>query len=352
MKLKPLIQSIAAAFILFMVNGCYTQMSRPDSEKKEPEYTENTEPVEEQGTRDNDVRREAHVYDYGDYYYGRPWYDPYDAWWYRYPRTGLYVAMGYNWYNPYWYDPFWSPGWCGSGWDPWWGPSYWYSPWAHPGYYGPYHVYDPYPQGGGSYTPEKRPFARRSTERDRNGQAPNTGAIAKRGSLSSPTESIYVRGEDGSYRRERRRIAEPVATTGGSATQEPPASDRRRVSREEPAQGSGGTISMPAGGSGGSVARPARTPEVQSEPQRRTREKSPEGGGVERRSRPSDKTSKPARDQDSSRRSTTSGNSSTGRGYSGSSGSSTSSSGGSSSARGSSGSSSSGSSGSSRRSKN
>ncbi len=349
MKLSSTVLAVTAVITMLVVNGCYTQVARPDRGEGEPEYSETTEPVEEvQDQRTDDVRRVTYPYDYSDYYYGRPWYDPWDAWWYRYPPTGLYVGIGYHYYDPYWYDPFSGPGWCGSGWDPWWGgcgPSYWYSPWGRPGYVY-YPVYDPYPHGGGGYTPEKRPFSRRSTNRERNGGTPSNGAIAKRGSLSRPAESIYVRGEDGSYRRERRRVAEPVATTGGSGTDDH-ATDRRRVTRQEPVPETGGTISTPTIGTG-AVAKPARTPEVEKAPARGTREKNSGRGAVERRSRPTEKVSQPARDSGTSRRGSSNGNSSSGHGYSGSSGS-TSSSGSSSSTRGSSSGSSS--SGSSRRSK-
>jgi hypothetical protein len=375
MKIKSILLALMAVLTMMVVNGCYTQMARPDRGEDEPENTESTEPVEEdQYAREDDTRRQTDVYvhHYYDNYYGyHGWgWDPWDPWWYRYPRTGLYVSIGYGFYDPYWSDPFWGPGWCGAGWDPWWGPNYWYSPWSRPGYIY-YPVYDPYPHGGGAYPPEKRPFGRRTAERERRGTGSDGGAVARRGSLSSPDETIYVRGEDGSYRRERRRIAEPATTTTGSDGTDDRGSDRRRVARDVPAPQTG-TVSSPNYG-GGAAARPARTPEVSKEPEqapvrplpdvnkepsRRSKE-STDKGASQRRARPVEKVSKPARDSGSSQRSSSSGNSSSRRSYSGSSGSSHSSGGGSSS-RGSSssGSSSSGSSssssssGSSRRGKN
>ena len=135
MKAKSVIRALMAVLTMSMVNGCYTQMSRPDSGEKEPEYSESTEPVDEGSySREDDVRRDMHVYLHNyDYYYGyRGW--GLDPWWYGYPRAGLYVGVGYGFYDPYWYDPFWSPGWCGGGWDPWGGASAWLSPWSRPGY--------------------------------------------------------------------------------------------------------------------------------------------------------------------------------------------------------------------------
>lgn len=361
MKLKSIMLALAATFVMLLVNGCYTQLARHDGEEEEPEYTESEPAQEEEYAREDDVRRETHVYiyDYPDYYsyrYGS-WWDPWDPW-YRYPSTRWYLNIGYGYYDPYCYDPYWSPGWCGAGWNPWWGGSYWHSPWSRPVYVY-YPVYDPYPSGRGSSPPEKRPFGRRSSDTDRRGTTTtaDNGAIAKRGSLSKPDGSIYVRGEDGSYRRERRRTAEPVAPTPTGSGNDERASDQRRVVRRDPVDASGGAaVATPSAPGASAVAKPVSAPETKREPAaRRSREDGDKKSGVERRSRPTEKVSRPAREDGASRRSSNDNSSSSRPSYSGNSGASSSSGGHSSAGSSSSGrssSSGSSSSGSSRRSKN
>jgi len=315
MKLKSFMFMVMVILTAFMVNGCYTQLSTPKSETKEPEYSDaaQADSVDDEAyTRDDDIRHATNVYipDYDGYYaygYNSPWADRWNPWWYGYPRTAVYVGVGYSFYDP-WYDPYWSPGWCGAAAQPWWwGPNYWYSPWTQPGY-AHYPVYEPYPRGGGgASTPEKRPFGRRSAEGDRHADAGGSGAIAKRGSLSRPGETIYVRGEDGSYRRERRGSTVVPATSGnGTATDR--TSDRRRATRELPAPESGTVTTTPSYG-GGAAAVPARTPQVQQEPARRSSGSS-EKGASERRSRSKEKASRPAHEGGDARRDSSHDNSS------------------------------------------
>ncbi len=354
---KSYLLLLTAVLTMFVVNGCYTQLARQERQQEhqedEPEYTE-TEAVEQEQdyNREEDYRRVTNVYVYDDdYYYQRYGWDRWDPWGYRYPHRGWSVAVGYGYYDPYYYDPFWVGGWCGAGWDPWWGRDY-YSPWSRP-VHGYYPIYDPYPNyggGGGVLRPEKRPFGRRSGTRTREENPPSNVAAAQRKHLNRPDESIYVRNEDGSYRRERRRIVEPVKPAGDVADTR--SNDRRRISPRdtEPAK-TGGAVSSPNQGGTSAVSKPARTPDVQAQPatrraapRERSGRKQVDGEPNERRAKPKEQT-QPARDEGSSRR--VSGSSNSGNSSSGSS-----SSGNSSSTRGSSSSGSSNNGGSSRRSRN
>ncbi len=222
MKAKLLFLLAGLALSGFVLNGCYTQVARPDRDdettvSREEEYTEEeTEEAQASDTRRDEIRHHTDVYIYGGSWYD-PWYSPWYSSWYRYPRSRFYVSVGFG------YDPW---GWCGTPWD--WG----YDPWCGTGFYGRYwgsyhrgwrsaYYYDPFYRHYPSYGTrdrvvenKKRPMTRRGLKP---GSDQSTGTYVSGGgggSLLRPASGTYARGTDGTYRRVRKGDA----TSSGGQT--------------------------------------------------------------------------------------------------------------------------------------
>jgi hypothetical protein len=212
MKAKLLFLLAGLALSGFVMNGCYTQVARPDRDdettvSREEEYTEEeTEEAQAYDTRRDDVRHHTDVYIYGGNWYD-PWYYPWYSSWYRYPRSRFYVSVGFG------YDPW---GWCGTPWD--WG----YDPWCGTGFYGRYwgsyhrgwrsaYYYDPFYRHYPSYATrdrvvesKKRPMTRRGLKPGSDQSSGTYVSGGGGGSLLRPASGIYTRGTDGTYRRVRK----------------------------------------------------------------------------------------------------------------------------------------------------
>ena len=302
MKAKLFLLLAGLAVSGFVLNGCYTQIARPDGED-EPRYaeepqtaddeviTENSEEaaVREEADRPYDYRHRTDVYVYGGGWYGSPWYPyGYPSWYAPYPRSGFYVSVGYGYYDQW--------NWCGTGWD-------WYDPWCHNyyypgswGYYGwrPSHYYYPhyYPYYAGSgksgVPAKKRTIGRRGSSVSDEVAGAIPTATSTRGTLFRPSSSTYTRDNDGSYRRVRRdetgsaSTVQRAGSTNKSSSQGQSASNGRRVSKRGSSNSgnsdrtavsrgssgnssgrgndsgsrgsSGGSVSKPSGSSGGSSA--------------------------------------------------------------------------------------------------
>lgn len=368
MKFRTYLLALGLMLLSFVLSGCYTQLARQTQDEDEgvaeqavqedgmvtEEYTE--ESSEYTGYQED--QREVtniYVYDYYRPYYWDPWDPWYYSWYYRHhPRSRFYLSVGWGAYYDYW-------DWCGTRWsgywDPWYRDRYWWAPTAvyYPGWYYPDYspVYDP-PQPN-----KKRDFGRRGARgSDDDGTAPDRrGSIGKpiadRTSISKPGDTVFDRGADGSYRRQRR-------TDSGTKDATTPASDarttdRRRVSRRAAdTDRATDTVTTPASGNDKTYTAPAtsKNPTSVSKPKSTTRREAVKRNDGRRTStvkKPSTTTRKVAPARESSRRSSGSSSSpSWNRG--GSSGSSSAAKGSSSSGSSSSGSKSSGSS--SRRDKN
>lgn len=352
MKLKAGLFALAAMFMAFALTGCYTQVAKTERNEEPPEYSDATNDQIQEEDAYQDYQHVTNVYVYDDfyarhYYWNRwdPW-DPWYSWRYRYARSGWSVRFGY-----YDYD-YWDL-WCGTPWDryynPWWDNYYAWGPrwgWNYPYY----DHYGNYPRSRG-YVNEKRPFSRRSTQRD----GDNGGAVSRRSSdrssLSKPDENVYARGEDGAYRRTRRTVTDSPRDTRTDAIN--PVSDDRRSARRGATTDSrtDDVVRMPNSGNS-SVAQPASPRETPKEAQqpsssterRSSKRKSSEDNKVSRRpsnvDRPSSSSSRGSRGSSVStpRRSSSSGasrgSSSSGVSRSGSSSSGSSSKGSSSSSSG------------------
>jgi hypothetical protein len=208
MKAKLLFLLAGLALSGFVMNGCYTQVARPDREdettvSREDEYAEEeTEEAQAPDTRRDDLRHHTDVYIYGGSWYD-PWYSPWYSSWYRYPRSRFYVSVGFG------YDPF---GWCGTPWD--WG----YDPWCGAGYYSPYYGWrSPYYRDAFYYSypyyvyrdrvpaeQKKRPITRRGLTPATDQTSGTYVSGGGRGSLLRPSSGTYARGTDGTYRRVRK----------------------------------------------------------------------------------------------------------------------------------------------------
>ncbi|MGH7599375.1 MAG: hypothetical protein ACREOI_23700 [bacterium] len=218
MKAKLLFLLAGLALSGFVMNGCYTQVARPDRDDEttvsnnEEEYTEEeTEEAQASEARRDDVRHHTEVY-----IYGGSWYDPWYSSWYRYPRSRFYFSAGFG------YDPW---GWCGTTWD--WG----YDPWCGSGYYGRYwgsyyrgwrpaYYYDPFYRHYPSYVTrdrvvesKKRPMTRRGLKPGSDQSSGTYVSGGGGGSLLRPASRIYTRGTDGTYRRVRKGDAASGRTT-------------------------------------------------------------------------------------------------------------------------------------------
>jgi hypothetical protein len=222
MKAKLLFLLAGLALSGFVMNGCYTQVARPDREdettvSREEEYIEEeTEEAQTSDARRDDIRHHTDVYIYGGSWYD-PWYSPWYSSWYRYPRSRFYVSVGFG------YDPW---GWCGTPWDR------WYDPWCGTGYYAPYwgryygwrppYYYDPFYQHYPYYghrdrvvvEPKKRPSTRRGLTPATDQSAGTYVSGGGSGSLLRPASGTYARGTDGTYRRVRK--GEPTSSTVGA----------------------------------------------------------------------------------------------------------------------------------------
>jgi hypothetical protein len=298
MKTKLLFLLAGLAVSGLVLNGCYTQMARPDRED-EPNYAEESESAEvvageseeASAQKEADMQRDDHrrtnVYIYGGGWYGSPWYPyGYPYWYDPYPRSGFYVSIGYG----YGYYDQWN--WCGTAWnwyDPWchdyysgfWGPSYgWRPAYYYPPYYYPYYgVSD-----NGGVPAKKRSIGRRGSTVTDDLPSGTYTTGSTRGTLFRPASSTYTRDNDGSYRRIRRDAASSSGSTvqrAGSndkstSKQGQPATNGRRVSkrgsgndgnsnRTTVSRGSSGNNSGRSGhsgssgssGSGGSVSKPS-----------------------------------------------------------------------------------------------
>lgn len=208
MKAKMLLFLAGLALSGLVMNGCYTQVARPDRDdettvSREEEYTEEeTEEAQAADTRRDDIRHHTDVY-----IYGGSWYDPWYSSWYGYPRSRFYVSVGFG-YNPW--------GWCGTPWD--WG----YDPGCGSGYYGGYRgsyyrgwhptyyrdpFYQHYPSygtRGGAVENKKRPMTRRGLKPGSDQSAGTYVSGGGGGSLLRPASGTYTRGTDGTYRRVRK----------------------------------------------------------------------------------------------------------------------------------------------------
>jgi len=227
MKAKIWLLFTGLALSGLVLNGCYTQLARPDQEE-DTQVVRESEPVEEESQEaytkeESDDRHATDVYVFGGGWY-RP-YGYYPGWsWYRYPRSRFYVSVGFGYYDPF--DPW---GWCGTPWswcDPW---DYYYSGYRNP-YYGwrPSYYYDPF------YAPhyvyrdrvveqKKRTITRRGSKPVDDNSAGTYAGGSSHGSLARPVAGTYARGDDGSYRRVRRTDAaatdrrnEPASVTGSN----------------------------------------------------------------------------------------------------------------------------------------
>jgi hypothetical protein len=129
MKTKLLFLLAGLAVSGLVLNGCYTQMARPDRED-EPSYAEESESAEvvageseeTSAQKKADMQRDDHqrtnIYIYGNGWYGSPWYPyGYPYWYDPYPRSGFMfrsdmaimisgigAARRVNWYDPWCHD--------------------------------------------------------------------------------------------------------------------------------------------------------------------------------------------------------------------------------------------------------
>jgi hypothetical protein len=276
MKAKLLFLLAGLALSGFVMNGCYTQVARPDRDdettvSREEEYTEEeTEEAQASDTQREDIRHHTDVYIYGGSWYDS-WYSPWYSSWYRYPRSRFYFSIGYG------YDPW---GWCGTAWD--WG----YDPWCGTGYYGGYrgsyyrgwrsaYYYDPFYRHYPSYVTrdrvvesKKRPTARRGLTKGSD-QSTGTYVSGGGGSLLRPASGTYARGTDGTYRRVRKGDATNDRTIGNDQNSAQPARGNREINKR-------GTRDA------GAVKRAATPPEKASGSNqgsvRRTRKPAPSSG--------------------------------------------------------------------------
>lgn len=270
MKSKTFILALGLMLMSFVISGCYTQLARQTQDDEgvaqEAVHEENGD-MEEYAENDTEYVRDQqseydvtniYVYDYYRPYYWDPWDPWYYSWYYRHhPRNRFYVSVGWGAYYDYW-------DWCGTRWSGYWDPwyrdrYYWWGPTAvyNPGWYYPDYspIYDP-PQPS-----KKRDFGRRGargsdddgTVADRRGSL--SKPIADRSSISKPGETVFDRGADGSYRRQRR--TEVDTRDRATPASDERATDRRRVSRRAtdsdrttdaatPARGDDRTYTAPA----------------------------------------------------------------------------------------------------------
>lgn len=218
MKAKLLFLISGLALCGLLLSGCYTQVARPDQES-EPRITGESEAEAEEAESDDEgayrERDATNIYVYGGGWYRYPW-------WYRYPHSGLYVSVGFGYYD--WWD------WCGTAWTGWYDPwcydryyaGYW-RPYRHgwyPGYYDPYYPY-PYVYRDRERNTKRRDFGRRGT--DGGSDLRPTYSTGGRGSLAKPVATTYGRGNDGNYRRIRR---DGVTSTISRRNQPATATDR------------------------------------------------------------------------------------------------------------------------------
>ncbi|MDZ7268802.1 MAG: hypothetical protein ONB48_13770 [candidate division KSB1 bacterium] len=237
MKPKACLLAIGLTVMSFVISGCYTQLARPDQDdepdvavideneagqKEEAAYSKNSD-----DERDRPGVTNIYIYDYD------PW-DPWDPWyysWYYYPyhpRNRFYFSIGWGAFYDYW-------NWCGTRWVGYWDPWYrdYYSWWGPRPYYHPGWIYYP---GSPVYDPpvagKKREFGRRGSRDSGDDFGGRRGSIsqpiADRTNISKPGDTVFDRGADGSYRRQRRsEVDTRERTTPGQGQN----TDRRRVSR-------------------------------------------------------------------------------------------------------------------------
>jgi hypothetical protein len=229
MKAKLILLLAGLALSGLVMNGCYTQVARPDLEN-ETTVSRDAEAAaadseEVYSQADTDQWRDDYRHHTDVYVYGGGWYDPWYSYspWYRYPRSRFYVSVGFG------YDPW---GWCGTPWD--WG----YDPWWGTGYYGGYrgsyyrdpfyHHYPSYGTRGRVVENKKRPMTRRGLKPGSDESAGTYVSGGGGGSLLRPASGIYARGTDGTYRRVRKGDA----TNGGTIVDDRNSAQRARGSRE------------------------------------------------------------------------------------------------------------------------
>jgi hypothetical protein len=264
MRAKLLFLFAGLALSGFVLNGCYTQVARPDRDdettvSREEEYTEeDTEEAQASDTRRDDIRHHTDVY-----IYGGSWYDPWYSSWYRYPRSRFYVSVGFG------YDPW---GWCGTAWD--WG----YDPWCGSGYYGRYwgsyyrgwypayyrdpfyHHYPYYGTRDRVVESKKRPMTRRGLKPGSDQSSGTYVSGGGGGSLLRPASGTYARGTDGTYRRVRKGEATSGRTIGDDQNSVQPARGNREINKRGTRDGgdikrAGTPQEKTSGGNQGSVRR-------------------------------------------------------------------------------------------------
>jgi len=310
MKTKIWLLLAGLALSGLVLNGCYTQIARPDQEEdtqlaREEKISE--EESEEQYQRERDDRRATNVYAYDDWRWRRYGYSPW--YWDRYQRSRFYVSVNFGY----------GSSWCGTPWDycdPWYN-DYSYSGWGWPYYsgWGSHGSYYPTYVSRDRGEQKKRTITRRgSTPQDDDNSRGTYAGGNGHGSLSRPSSpGTFARGDDGSYRRVRRgestlpdrRGNEPASTTtsndngdnGGRRVVRRSSGDNDNGGQRTPTPASsGGNSSGDSGSSrrgsngssgsgGGSVSRPSGGSSGQSSPPPSSSGSSGSSGSSDRRKR-------------------------------------------------------------------
>jgi len=244
MRTKNFVMIGLLALGLFVFNGCYTQMAKPDPNEDEVVAVEEQQTESEEQTQEESYAApyETNVYVNGGY--GYPYYyDPFWSPYYPY-RSGLYVHIGYG---GYYGDPW---NWCGSPWYYNWDCGYYSRSAWWPGYGGGYY----YPRNYGHYYDDdlrypvkQRSYGRRGRNTDDRPLTVASGTKNSRPSLSKTRPVVYTRDDSGTLVRRTRRVTSTDNPTSGRDSVTPvksgsDGSGGRRISKRE---GSGTTYTGP-----------------------------------------------------------------------------------------------------------
>lgn len=257
MRTKNFVMIGLFALGLFVFNGCYTQMAKPDPNEDEAVAAEEQQAETEDQAQEEGYATpyETNVYVNGGY--GYPYYyDPFWSPYYPY-RSGVYVHIGSGGY----YNDPWS--WCGSPWYYNWDCGYYgrYS-WGpgYGGYYYPHNYYGRHYDDDQRYPVKQRGFGRRGRNGDDTPVVVASGTNNSRPSLSKTRPVVYTRDNSGTLVRRARRGSSTDNPTSGRDSVTPVKSgnygDRgRRTSKDSGSESSGTTVDaaprkQPSSGSG------------------------------------------------------------------------------------------------------